>query len=343
MKNKPFALGTSILVVILCTTITLVAGGFLYFDRPVSAGNTETSLFTVTHGTSLRVITQNLAGQQLIRSEHFAYIYSRIFDLSLKAGTYKLSPGMSTSHILRNIAGGKQEYIRVTVPEGLSLMKTARHLESAGVVSVKDFMAAARDPTVLNRYGLGGKNAEGFLFPDTYFFPYKTDAVTVVATMVDNFFRKTASLENKPADPAELYDKVILASIVEREYRVAAEAPRIASVFVNRLKIGMGLQSCATVEYIITEIQNKPHPTRVTDDDLAIRNDYNTYLWAGLPPGPIASPGLVALQAALNPEETKFLYFRLTDPSAGTHSFTYSLDEHVKVGRQYILKTAAGD
>jgi UPF0755 protein len=100
----------------------------------------------------------------------------------------------------------------------------------------------------------------------------------------------------------------------------------------------MGLQSCATVEYILTEIQGKPHPEKLLLEDLEIQNDYNTYIWAGLPPGPISSPGLVALEAAFKPATTDFLYFRLTDTIKGTHSFTRSLDEHVKAGRSLELK-----
>ncbi|WP_255947327.1 endolytic transglycosylase MltG [Brucepastera parasyntrophica] len=140
-----------------------------------------------------------------------------------------------------------------------------------------------------------------------------------------------------------MYEKVILASIVEREYQIREEAPLIASVFANRLKIGMGLQSCATIEYIITEIQGLPHPVRLYDRDLEIRSDYNTYLWAGLPPSPISNPGLIALNAAFNPAKTNYLYFRLTDSESGAHTFTRSLDEHVSAGRNLTVKRAAGN
>lgn len=336
-KNKTYiALSCSLLGLI------LLGGTFLYLNLPVSR-EIDTLIFSVPRGESARIIINNLAKKSLVRSTFFAYYYSRFLNLSLKAGTYRLSPAMSTSAILRLIAQGKQEYSRVTVPEGFSLIKIALHLEKEGIVSSTAFLEAARNLSVLSEYGLPGKNAEGFLFPDTYFFPYQTDASLIVEIMVDTFFGKLAALQGVPADAEEVYEKVILASIIEREYRVASEAALISSVFSNRLKIGMGLQSCATIEYIITEIQGKPHPLRLMDSDLAIPSEYNTYLWAGLPPGPISSPGLVALAAAFNPAETHYLYFRLTDTEEGTHSFTRSLDEHIQAGSQLVLKKEAGN
>ncbi len=122
---------------------------------------------------------------------------------------------------------------------------------------------------------------------------------------------------------------VRLASIIEREYKVPDEAPLIASVFKNRLRRGIGLYSCATVEYIITEIQGRPHPKKITYDDLAIDSPYNTYKWAGLPPSPISNPGLTALNAAVNTPKTSYYYFQVNDPKKGTHVFTSTFEEHI--------------
>lgn len=321
----------------------LASAGLVFLaDQPVSA-SAEERLFTVKKGSSMMYITESLGDEGLIRFPPYAYFFARFSGLTLKAGTYSVSPSWTTSAIMRYLDSGKQEYQKITIPEGLSLSKTARHLEEAGITSAADFIAAASDRAILDRFSIPGRTAEGFLFPDTYFFQYSSDASRVVAVMLENFFDRTRDLPGLPGDPAELYRKVVLASIVEREYRVREEAPRIAGVFANRLKIGMGLQSCATIEYIITEIQGRPHPTRLVTDDLDIPSDYNTYLWAGLPPGPISNPGLVALAAAFNPERSKNLYFRLADPESGTHLFTSSLDEHVQAGRTLYLKKRAGD
>lgn len=316
-------------------------GGYFFLNSPRSSNETQI-LVSIERGRSVNEITTMLEQKNIIRSRLFAYYYTRIKNLSLKAGTYKISAGLKTSDILHTIASGKQESIRVLIPEGLSLSKTATHLQEAGVTSAIEFINAAKDTSVLSEYGLPGKNAEGFLFPDTYFFSYNTPPEEIVKIMIDNFFKKIQEIDNVPTNSTILFEKVILASIIEREYRVTKEAPLISSVFVNRLQIGMGLQSCATIEYILTEIQQKPHPSKLTLEDISIPSDFNTYLWAGLPPGPISNPGFIALSAAFTPADTNYLYFRLTDSEEGTHSFSYSLDEHVQAGRQLITKKAAG-
>ena len=147
--------------------------------------------------------------------------------------------------------------------------------------------------------------------------------------MADNFFSKISEIPSfADFDSKKLHDTVILSSVVEREYRIREEAPVIASVFTNRLKHNIGLYSCATIEYIITEIQGLPHPGRITYKDLKIDSPYNTYKWAGLPEGPISNPGTIALEAAANPAKTNYYFFVLTDPSSGRHTFSTSFDEH---------------
>lgn len=307
----------------------------------LSAGSSGGVLFTVESGSSVKEITADLENTRLIRSGLFAHFYSRFFNLSLKAGTYMLSPSASTAEILRTISEGDIAVFKITVPEGLTLSKTAGLFSEAGI-RAEDFIRAAKDRTLLSEFNIPASSAEGYLFPDTYFVSYGTSSERAVRMMVSTFFEKAAALEGFPGRGEDLHDKVILASIVEREYRVKEEAPLIAGVFVNRLKINMGLQSCATIEYIITEIMGREHPERLTAQDIAVENDYNTYLWAGLPPGPISNPGLTALQAAFSPAKTKYFYFRLNDNSSGTHTFTVSLDDHIEAGREIYLKQAAG-
>ena len=298
-------------------------------------------LFTIGRGTAVRTIAADLKTAGLIRSEYAAYLYFRFLDKPIKAGTYRLSPAMTVKEICMHLQDGKQEQIRVTLPEGLTLSKTAAVFEERHVVPADEFIAAAKDTALLQSYGITGDSAEGFLFPDTYFFSYDETAERVVKTLLDTFFTKTAGIPNFPADPVRRYETVVLASIIEREYRVPEEAVKIAGVFSNRLTIGMGLQSCATVEYILTEVQHKPHPDRLLNKDLEIDHPYNTYKWRGLPPGPISNPGLTALYAACNPEENNYLYFRLKDTEAGTHIFTKNLAEHARAGA-LIVKRAAG-
>ncbi|MEL3906339.1 MAG: endolytic transglycosylase MltG [Treponema sp.] len=301
----------------------------------------EGQLFTIPRGTSARAIAADLKAAGLVRSEYAAYLYFRFTDIPIKAGTYKLSPALPAKALCVYLQEGKQEYIKVTLPEGLTLSKTAAILEKNKVVAAADFLAAARSRGVLESYGIPAQSAEGFLFPDTYFFSYQETAERVLKLLIDNFFAKTAFIENFPQDSLERYHTVILASIIEREYRVPEEAVKIAGVFSNRLKIGMGLQSCATVEYILTEVQHKPHPERLLKKDLEINHPYNTYKWRGLPPGPISNPGITALYAACNPEKNNYFYFRLEDSGSGRHIFTKNLTDHARAG-SLPVKRAAG-
>ena len=214
-------------------------------------------------------------------------------------------------------------------------------MEQKNVVQAEEFKKAAQAVSLLTEYQIPAASFEGYLFPDTYYFDTGMTAEAVVRMMVDTFFTR---IETIPAlhdmSPEDLFYVVRLASIVEREYRVAEEAPLIASVFTNRLKENIGLYSCATIEYIITEIQGLPHPDVILEQDLKINSPYNTYMWAGLPPGPISNPGLIALQAAADPPETDYYFFRLIDPEKGTHYFSAKFEEHINAGRLYTKQAA---
>lgn len=336
MKKKIFGA-----VIAVCMPILVIVSILcIAFYLPL-ASDSEGQLFTVSRGSSVKAIAADLKKDGLVRSEYAAYLYFRFTGITVKAGTYKLSPAMSVKEVCNYLQQGKQEYIKVTLPEGLTLSKTAAILEKNNVISAENFLAAVENPALLEGYGIVGRSAEGFLFPDTYFFSYQETAERVMKVLLDNFFTKTAEIPHFPQDPLERYNTVILASIIEREYRIPEEAVKIAGVFSNRLKIGMGLQSCATIEYILTEVQHKPHPERLLKKDLEINHPYNTYKWRGLPPGPIANPGLTALYAACNPEQNSYLYFRLENADSGAHIFTKNLTDHARAGA-LTVKRAAG-
>jgi len=151
--------------------------------------------------------------------------------------------------------------------------------------------------------------------------------------MIENFYSKINSLEAaKNLTHNELHEIVKLASIVEKEYKVPSEAPLIASVFKNRLRYNIGLYSCATIIYIITEELGRPHPDVVRYADLEIESPYNTYKHAGLTPTPISNPGLIALDAAINTPKTKYFFFRVDDEEKGTHVFTTDFEDHIEAG-----------
>jgi UPF0755 protein len=283
-------------------------------------------------------VGQRLESASLIRTRYFWDLLSYIDKEYIKAGIYRFSPPKTQLEIRSILVEGKQILVRVTVPEGVTLKKTARLMAEAGICDAAAFLEAASDWDLRHTYRIPGETMEGYLYPDTYFFPQNYPASQVVKTMAETFFRRLAEIQEdvQTLSPQELNDRVILASIVEREYRADDEAPLMAGVFYNRLHIGMALQSCATVEYVITEVQGKPHPERLFDRDTKISDPYNTYIRPGLPPGPISAPGEVALNAVFHPQVSDYLYFRLVNPAEGRHYFSRTLDDHIRAGVLYV-------
>jgi UPF0755 protein len=292
----------------------------------------------VRNGESAISVGRRLENAGLIRTRYFWNLISHLNPDYIKAGTYKLNIPATQVEIRSLLVSGRQLLTRVTVPEGVTLKKTARIMEEAGICGGEDFLIAVSESRTLEEYRIPGKTMEGYLYPDTYLFPADYPASQVVRTMADTFFQRLEEIYPGALSltAEDLNERIILASIVEREYRMDEEAPVMAGVFNNRLKIGMALQSCATVEYVITEIQEKPHPAALYDRDTQIQDPYNTYINPGLPPGPISAPGPAALKAAFYPDSNDYLYFRLTDQAAGRHYFSRTLDEHIQAGVLYV-------
>jgi len=318
----------------------VAVGVFIYLNSspalPEDNGNIVN--FEVRPGETALAVGKRLENAGIIRSQYFWYILSRFKNDFIKTGTYRIELPVTQLALHSMLVTGDQLLFRVTIPEGVTLKKAAAIFDENGICSAGDFLEAASSAEVRDYYRIPGATMEGYLFPDTYLFPLAYPADKVIRMMADTFFKKLAEAipESQNLDSKELNDKVILASIIEREYRVDEEAPLMAGVFYNRLRIGMALQSCATVEYVITEILGRPHPDVLYNRDLEIKDPYNTYQHSGLPPGPISSPGLTALRAVFNPVSSDYLYFRLTDPGAGRHYFSSTLDEHIRAGALYL-------
>ena len=307
------------------------------FPREEAMRFEENVLFMeVRSGETAFSVGRRLENAGVIRSQLFWYFLSRFSKEHIKTGTYRIELPLSQTAIRSILVEGEQLLIRVTIPEGATLRRTAAILDEAGITSIDNFLAAASSSDITNLYNIPGESMEGYLFPETYLFPLAYPANMVVTTMADTFFKRLESIRGADSlTPAEINERVIIASIVEREYRVADEAALMAGVFFNRLSIGMALQSCATVEYVITEILGRPHPRVILYRDLEIRNPFNTYLRPGLPPGPISAPGEIALRAAFDPDDSNYLYFRLVDLNAGRHYFSHTYDEHIRAGTLY--------
>jgi UPF0755 protein len=295
-------------------------------------------LIQIREGESSYAAGSRLERAGLIRNRYLWNLLSRLDGAFLKAGTYRINLPVTTTGLRSALVEGQQILLSVTIPEGVTLKKAAVILEKAGVCSAAGFLSAASDPALLADYRVPALTMEGYLYPETYFFPGAYPAEKVVRAMADMFFTKLREIggASLPEDPEELNRIVIIASIVEREYRVPEEAAVMAGVFYNRLKINMALQSCATVEYIITDIQGKPHPKVLYNEDIEIRHPYNTYIIPGLPPGPISLPGRTALDAALHPVDTGYLYFRLINEASGRHYFSRTLDDHISAGQLFV-------
>ena len=306
---------------------------------PVDRGD---RFFVIEKGESLGRIAERLADEGYIRSPAFLLAVARLRSTAgaFKAGWYRVPPGSSALRVHDLLVSGAQSLVKLTIPEGWTISRIAALVEERGIAPAADFWAAATSAALAAELSVPAKTLEGFLYPDTYFVPAPFPAGTLARMMVETFFERLDEVDPgwRSLRGGELFGKVILASIVEREYRAAEEAALISSVFGNRIRLGIGLESCATIAYIITEIQHQPHPEYITLEDKGIDSPYNTYKWAGLPPGPIANPGRVALDAAFHPARTDYLYFVLRDAEGGRHYFSRDLDTHNKAKKLYLKK-----
>ena len=251
-----------------------------------------------------------------------------------KAGRYSLSSNMTLAEIMRQLDAGPQETgIRVTIPEGYTLRQIADLLQEKKVCDSATFLRDATDAVFIEHlqaeFSLPKNTLEGYLFPDTYHFEPGTPVKTLVETMLMNFSTRYARPYQHIITQSgqDLHSLVTLASLIEREARVPEDRARIAGVLENRLKRGMKLQVDATVQYALGY-----HRDKVYFKDLKIDSPYNTYRYKGLPPGPIANPGLPCLDAAAKPETNDFFYY-VARPN-GSHIFTRTLAEHEAAKQQ---------
>lgn len=282
----------------------------------------------------VRDIARQLAGAGAIRSPEGLVALSLVRGSfrALRAGEYEIPAGATTLDVLRLLESGRVRHHTVLHPEGATVAELARTLEAAGLAAAGDIERAARDPAFLRAHGIEAPGAEGYLFPDTYHLVRGLTAEQILGRMVQRLQAKlTPELRARAAERRlDVHALLTLASIVEREAVVAEERRLIAAVFWNRLRLGMPLQADPTVQYAVGRERRA-----LTRADLATDHPYNTYLRPGLPPGPIASPGLGAIEAALDPAPAPFLYFVKRDDAR--HHFSTTLEEHNRAVTRYRL------
>lgn len=339
MKNIKRFFQTLLLGLLFVTLCLVVL--FFFYNRPSAQLPQESVDFRIENGESSYAVASRLIEKGWIRSEIVFKLIARLDrNGGVKRGLYSVSQGDSTLHIYQIFKQGKQKMVQVTIPEGLTLSAVADVIAASGLSSRVDFLQAVNDYSNSKIISSQALSLEGYLFPDTYTVPAELDASLLVKTMVDQFTITIESLlsmsNNNSLSVEQIYDYLILASVVEKEYKLASEAPIIASVFKNRLEQGMRLESCATVVYVITEILGKPHPSRLFYNDLKIDSTYNSYRYRGLPPAPICSPGRDALNAVFYPSESDYLYFVVDDPVTGKHSFSSDYSQHNQKKDEYV-------
>ena len=279
---------------------------------------------SVNHGDSLSVVARRLASAGVIRSARTMMIYAQLTGggRNLKPGDYAFSGGERIADVLRHLVNGDFVVVTVAIPEGATLHQIAERLEEAGLTCQGQFEEAARWGPLPAAMGLGPLGAEGYLFPATYRFSPHANIGRMLTAMLARFYGALPSPTEERLFELNLsaHELVTLASIIEKEARVPGERPTIASVFYNRLRLGMPLQSYPTAQYN-PEGEIEPAATAVHT-----ASAYNTYSFAGLPPGPIANPGMSSIMAALYPAHTDYLYFVARND--GTHIFSRTLHEH---------------
>jgi UPF0755 protein len=279
----------------------------------------------VPKGASFSTATDSLHKAGLVGPTVLFKLYARIkgADRNIKPGTYLLKRRTPWGDIVAALHGGHGLVNTITIPEGFGLVQIVPLLSKNLQIPIDSVNAAVRDTALLKRVGSPGKTLEGYLFPDTYAFPVGTTARQAVLELVRRFEREWKPEWNARLGQLALnrHEVVTLASIVEKEAKLATERPVIAGVYLNRLQRKMLLQADPTVQFALGK-----HTPRVLNKDLEIDSPYNTYKYPGLPPGPIASPGGASLVAALFPASVPFLYF-VAAPD-GHHEFRKTLAEH---------------
>lgn len=297
--------------------------------------------FAVETGESVDSIANRLEEVGLIRDAGAfrTYLIYAGLDTSIQAGQYKLSAAMSGINIARELQDATPEEVTFVILPGWRMEEIAASLPTSGLaITPEEFITAAQTPRPDFDFLMGATSTEGFLFPDSYIVPRSVSADDFVNGLIRNFMlHLTPDIENEyERQGLTVYQAVTLASLVEREAVQDEEKPMIASVYLNRMNIGMKLDADPTVQYALgySFVQQSWWTSPLTLIDLQVNSPYNTYLNPGLPPTPIANPSLDALQAVAFPAESTYLYFRAKCDGSGFHEFSETFDEHLANGCQ---------
>lgn len=311
--------------------LALTVVGCVGDDTPTASDNAPLERITVSRGMPFDQLTDTLIARGVITSPRWFAVVARVgrFDRAIKSGVYDLPRSAQPLAVLKTLARGKSVATRFTIPEGLTLAEVAALAESTLGIAADSVLHAGRDSSILKEFGVPASSMEGYLLPETYFIPLTANGRDLVRELAQSFQSSWDTVWTRRAQEFGLdqHALVTLASIVEGEARVADERPIIAAVYLNRLKIGMPLQADPTVQYAIQQATGSRR-TRLFQRDYQFESPYNTYLIAGLPPGPIGMPGRASLRAVAFPDTVPYLFFVAAD--SGRHIFSRTYSEHLR-------------
>ena len=333
MSKRVLVFSSILSAFVLFAFMALYFGYFLI--TPASEDNKEQT-FIVKRGSGLKAIAGELREKRLIKGKNLFILWAMLTGKTknIMAGEYGLSQSMAPVKIFNILTSGMVRTHYLTIPEGLAAEQIAELLGKSDLVNInkKEFLDLVNDKALVTSYNIDGPNLEGYLFPDTYLISRDISAKELINLMVKHFWGVFNALEKDSELSVEklmpIKNIVTLASIVEKETGRAEERPMIASVFTNRLRKKMRLESDPTVIYGLQDFDGN-----LTKKDLRSPNPYNTYMNYGLPPGPIANPGKESLIAVINPSKTDYLYF--VSKNDGSHYFSSTLAEHNKAVAKY--------
>lgn len=321
-----FSKGLAIFVFVL-----LALSAWFYF---LDGFSTETKIVEIPQGLGLSAIAEKLEGEGVIRKAEILLLSAFLSGTQrkLKHGEYVFSAGEAPYTVHRKLRRGEVSLRKVTFPEGITLVQIAGILEASQIVPREEFLALAENGEYsTKKLGMDVSSLEGFLFPDTYFFARDCSADKVIETMLDRFREACVTLGIASMQP-DIKEIVTIASLIEKETAFPPERPLVSAVIRNRLRKGMKLEFDPTVIYALGE----KFDGDIRKKDLSFPSSYNTYVVSGLPPGPIAAPGLDSIRAALEPADVDYLYF--VSNGDGVHVFSKTYGDHQNAVKRLLKK-----
>ena len=332
--KKILLISSALIVISLCALAVFILDLRQYAHQPASLA-TENMVVNIPSGQPFKITTNILFKAGMIDSPFKFNMLARLkgYDKQLKAGEYALAASMSPIKILEKLVKGEVKLYKLTVPEGLNIYQIAELVAQEGFAEQAVFIESATDAAFAREHGITAENFEGYLYPETYYFPKSVSTKTIVSSMVKRFWLvfKPEWKERGQQLGFSIHQVVTLASIIEKETGAPFERPLISSVFHNRLKKKMRLESDPTVIYGLKNFDgnlNRKH--------LETPTAYNTYKIRALPPGPISNPGSASLEAALYPADTAYIYF--VSKKNNTHQFSTNFNDHKQAVRKYQLR-----